>query len=61
MKKTIVVMATIKIEGENLNDSCIKKILKRIQKYFLYKFKYEDDNSVIVGYQISDNFVEINK
>ena len=61
MKKTIVVMATIKIEGENLDDSHIKKILKKIQKYFLYKFNYEDDNSVIVGYQISDNFVEINK
>ena len=54
-------MATIKIEGENLDDNHIKKVLKKIQKYFLYKFKYEDDNSVIVGYQISDNFVEINK
>ena len=61
MKKTIVVMATITIEGDNLNHSFIQKILRKISKYFLFKFKYEDDNSVIVSYQISDNFVEINK
>lgn len=61
MKKTIVVMATITIEGDNLNHSFIKKILRKISKYFLFNFKYEDDNSVIVSYQISDNFVEINK
>lgn len=61
MKKTIVVMATITIEGDNLDHSFIQKILRKISKYFLFKFKYEDDNSVIVSYQISDNFVEINK
>ena len=54
-------METITIEGDNLNHSFIQKIIRKINKYFFFTFKYEDDNSVIVSYQISDNFVEINK
>jgi hypothetical protein len=61
MKKQILVMATITIEGENLNHTFISSILSRIKKYFLYKFNYEKKDFTIIKVEISDNFVELNK
>ena len=54
-------MATITIEGENLNHTFISSILSRIKKYFLYKFNYEKKDFTIIKVEISDNFVELNK
>lgn len=59
MKKKIMVMATITIEGDNLNKSIISMILSKIKKYFTYKFKFKNSNAEIVYFELTDNFIEI--
>jgi len=59
MKKKIIVMATITIEGDNLTKNFISIILTKIKKYFLYKFRFQESSSEIVRFELSDNFVEI--
>ena len=59
MKKKIIVIATITIEGDNLTKNFISIILTKIQKYFLYKFRFQESSSEIVRFELSDNFVEI--
>jgi len=59
MKKNILVTAIITIEGEDLNKNFISSILKKIKKYFLYRFKYDKENVTVVKIDISDNYVEI--
>lgn len=52
-------MATITIEGDNLNKSIISMILSKIKKYFTYKFKFKNSNAEIVYFELTDNFIEI--
>ena len=59
MKKKILVMATITIEGESLSKNFILVILSKIQKYFLYKFKFSNSKAEIVKFEVSDNYVEL--
>lgn len=59
MKKKILVMATISIEGENLTNNLIKILLNKIRKFFSYKYRYKDSNVEIVYFELSDNFVEL--
>ena len=59
MKKKIIVIATITIEGDNLTKNFISIILTKIQIYFLYKFRFQESSSEIVRFELSDNFVEI--
>jgi len=59
MKKKILVMATITIEGENLTKNFISIILAKIKKFFSYKYRYEKSSVQIVKFELSDNFVEI--
>ncbi len=59
MKKKIVVMATITIEGENLTKNFISIILTKIRKYFTYKFRFKESEAEIVVFELSDNFIEI--
>ena len=59
MKKKILVMATITIEGESLSKNFILVILSKIQKYFAYKFKFSNSKAEIVKIELSDNYVEL--
>lgn len=59
MKKKILVMATITVEGENLTRNFITIILTKIQKYFTYRYKYKDSQIEFVKFELSDNYVEI--
>ena len=59
MKKTIVLIATIKIEGDNLSDSFVKAILYKIRKWFKYKHKQESDNYIVVSVELSDDYITI--
>lgn len=59
MKKKIMVMATITIEGENLTKGFISMILSKIKKYFIYKFKFKSSSAEIVYFELTDNFIEI--
>lgn len=59
MKKKILVMATITIEGEELTKNFIAIILSKIQKYFAYKFRFSNSKAEIIKFELSDNFVEI--
>ena len=59
MKKKILVMATITIEGENINKSIIGMILSKIKKYFMYKFRFKNSEAEIVYFELSDNFIEL--
>lgn len=59
MKKKILVMATITVEGENLTKNFITIILAKIQKYFAYRYRYKDSHVELVKFELSDNYVEI--
>ena len=59
MRKKIVVMATITIEGDNLTKNFISIILTKIRKYFVYKFRLKDSEAELVTFELSDNYVEI--
>ena len=59
MKKKIMVMATITIDGENVSLSVVKTLLSKIKKYFRYKYKLSNDDAEIVSIELSDNFIEL--
>ena len=59
MKKRILAMTTITIEGDDLNNNFIKTILRKIKTYFLYKYRFSDSTVEIVSIELSDNFVEL--
>lgn len=61
MRKRLMVIATIDIEGDNLTDSFIKGLLSKIKKYFKYKHKLSIDEADIISFQLSDNYVEIQR
>lgn len=59
MKKRILVMATITIEGDNLTKNLITIILTKIKQYFAYKYRSKDSAVEIVHFELSDNYVEL--
>ena len=59
MKKTVMVMATIKIEGDDLSSSFIKAILYKIKKWFRYSHKQESDKHIVVSVELSDDFITL--
>lgn len=59
MKKRILVMATITIEGDNLTKNLITIILTKIKQYFTYKYRSKDSAVEIVHFELSDNYVEL--
>lgn len=59
MKKKIMVMATITIDGENLTKNFIEILLIKIRKYFTYQFRFSESKAEIIKFELSDNFVEI--
>ena len=59
MKKTIMVMATIKVEGDDLPNNLIKAILYKIKKWFKYRYKQESDNYIVVNVELSDDYITI--
>lgn len=59
MKKKILVMATITIEGDNLTKNLIKILLNKIKQFFSYKYRYKDSSVEVVYFELSDNFVEL--
>ncbi len=59
MKKRILVMATITIEGDNLTKNLITIILTKIKQYFAYKYRSKDSTVEIVHFELSDNYVEL--
>ena len=59
MKKKILVMATITIEGENLNKNFISIILAKITKYFAYRYRTRESTIDLIKFELSDNYVEI--
>ena len=59
MKKRILVMATITIEGNNLTKNLITIILTKIKQYFAYKYRSKDSRVEIVHFELSDNYVEL--
>jgi hypothetical protein len=59
MKKRILVMATITIEGDNLTKNLISIILAKIKQYFAYKYRSKDSTVEIVHFELSDNYVEL--
>lgn len=59
MKKKIVVMATITVEGDNLTQNLLRIILAKIKKYFTYQYRYENSSVELVKFELSDNYVEI--
>lgn len=59
MRKKLIVIATIDIEGDNLTDSFIKILLSKIKKYFKYKHQLSIDEAEIISFELSDNYMEI--
>ncbi len=59
MKKRILVIATITIEGDNLTKNLITIILTKIKQYFAYKYRSKDSTVEIVHFELSDNYVEL--
>jgi len=57
MRKKILITAIIDMEADNLDRSFISIILKRIAKYFLFKFKYDEKDCVVVKYEVLDSFI----
>jgi hypothetical protein len=61
MKKTIMVMATITIEGDDLNTGFLKRIVQKIGKWFRYKHRLESDNYIVAKVEFSDSYIEIDR
>ncbi len=60
MKKKVMVMVEIEIEGDCLDRKLMSRIIKRIGKWFRWKYRCEEGDSYIVSrVQFSDNFFEI--
>jgi hypothetical protein len=57
MRKKVLITAIIDMEADNLDRSFISIILKRIAKYFLFKFKYDEKDCVVVKYEVLDSFI----
>jgi len=61
MKKTIMVMATITIEGDDLNAGFLKRILQKIRKWFKYQHRLESDTYIVANVEFSDSYIEIER
>jgi hypothetical protein len=59
MKKKIIVMATITVEGHNITHNLLRIILAKIKKYFTYQYRTKESNVELVKFELSDNYVEI--
>ena len=57
MRKKVLITAIVDIEADNLDRSFISRILKRIAKYFLFRFKYDEKDCVVVKYEVLDSFI----
>tara|TARA_R100000278_G_scaffold99627_1_gene76395 strand:+ start:3133 stop:3318 length:186 start_codon:yes stop_codon:yes gene_type:complete len=57
MRKKVLVTAIIDMEADNLDTSFVSKVLKRIAKYFLFRFKYDEKDCVVVKYEMLDSFI----
>lgn len=60
MKKKVMVMVEIEMEGESLNRKLMTLIIKKIGKWFRWKYRGESTDTYIVSrVSFSDNFFEI--
>jgi hypothetical protein len=59
MKKKIIVMATITVEGDNITHNLLRIILAKIKKYFAYQYRIKDSSVELVKFELSDNYVEL--
>lgn len=56
-----MVMATITIEGDDLNTGFLKRIVQKIGKWFRYKHRLESDNYIVAKVEFSDSYIEIDR
>ena len=54
-----MVMATIKVEGDDLPTNLIQAILYKIKKWFKYRHRQESDNYIVVNVELSDDYITI--
>lgn len=60
MKKKVVVMVEIEMEGDSLDRKLMSRIIKRISKWFRWRYRGENTDTYIVSrVSFSDNFFEI--
>jgi len=60
MKKKVMVMVEIEMEGDSLDRRLMSRIIKRISKWFRWKYRGENNDTYIVSRgSFSDNFFEI--
>lgn len=57
MRKKVLITAIVDMEADNLDRSFISRVLKRIAKYFLFRFKYDEKDCVVVKYEVLDSFI----
>ena len=60
MKKKVMVMVEIEMEGELLDRKLMTRVISRISKWFMLKYRGEATDTYIVSrVSFSDNFFEI--
>lgn len=60
MNKKVMIMVEIEMEGDDLNRKVMSRIIKRISKWFRWKYRGEETDSYIVSrVSFSDNFFEV--
>ena len=60
MKKKVMVMVEIEMEGELLDRKLMTRVISRISKWFRWKYRGENTDTYIVSrVSFSDNFFEI--
>jgi hypothetical protein len=60
MKKKVMVMVEIEMEGELLDRKLMTRVISRISKWFRWKYMGETTDTYIVSrVSFSDNFFEI--
>ncbi len=60
MKKKVMVMVEIEMEGELLDRKLMTRVISRISKWFRWKYRGETTDTYIVSrVSFSDNFFEI--
>lgn len=59
MKKTIIVMATVVIEGDDVDRGLIGNVLDKLRHWYRWKHKMEGDDYAVVRVELSQDYAEL--
>lgn len=57
MRRKVLITAIVDIEAESVDRSFVSKVMKKIAKYFLFKFKFDENDCTLVKYEVLDSFI----